>query len=737
MTLQRTLETSFEAESAQRLEAAVRYLASAEMPALRLELHRWRVALRAVGTAPPAALLRLERQLELATAINAAFELEVKVQDQPSGVLAQHRQQRAARAAGGAAFAQTQRPEWLPLEPALLESAPIEPAALERSSEVHAASDPAAQMLPSQPFASSRAANAITAAAAVVPETVRVPVAKLDALLALSGELRVAQIRACTRADQLRVLLNTMNAERRQWRKRLSDPAQLLERVRLQTTQAFKQLSALERQWALDNAQVNTVTRTLEDEVLAARLLPAALLLPPLERLVRDLSRQLGKRVRLNLSGADTFLDRKIIDGLRDPLMHMVRNALDHGFESPERRLESGKPPEGTLHLSVTSDGSMVTIDLSDDGAGIDTVAVQRRAVAKGLIAANHELSASQIRELIFEPGFSTAPTVTETSGRGVGMDVVRENVAQLGGQIALESTAGLGSRFIVRLPMQLATSRVLLVRLSASHLVAVPTRDLERTGRVKSADITVVGGSSAVSHSVQLEGLAVAFASLGGLIGVTAALSGDWLSYVVLNAGRGQRLACAVEALVSEQEVVMKRLPYPLQKAAHLSGAALLGSGELVPILNVAALLELHQHGRQAAPLFGPRESAPKSAAQRRRILVVDDSVTTRTLERSILEAAGFETRTAIDGLQALELLKSFNAELVLSDVEMPHLDGFGLTEQIRRNPRTQHVPVILVTSLDRPEHKERGARAGADAYIVKGEFNQQTLLETIGRLL
>lgn len=696
MTDQRIVETRFEAEAATRLEAASRHLSSGDARALRLELHRWRVALRAAGLAAPEALPALERRLEIGTAVARALELEQSLDRQLTSHLAQHRQQRATRAAGRAAS-----------------PAPAVVAARLQSAEP-----------PSQSSLSS----------AVVPmDTVRVPVAKLDALLALSGELRVAQIRATTRAHQLKALLTGMNNQRRQWRKRQADQAQLLERFRESSRETVKQLAALERQLALDNAQLNTLTQGIEDEVLAARLLPAALLLPPLERLVRDLSQQLGKRVRLSLSGADVSLDRKIIDGLRDPLMHMVRNALDHGFETPQLRAETCKPLEGTLLLAVASDGATVTISLSDDGAGIDTAAVQRRAVAKGLIDPNQTLSDARISELIFEPGFSTAATVTETSGRGVGMDVVRENVAQLGGQIALESSAGLGSRFTLRLPVQLATSRVLLVRLTSTQLVALPTRDLERTGRVRSANITSVGGSS----TVQLDGQALAFASLGGLLGVTAALAGDWLEYVVLNAGNGQRLACAVAALVSEQEVVVKRLPYPLEAATHLSGAALLGSGELVAILNVAAIVERHRQGNGADQLIVRRESTPSAPAHRRRILVVDDSVTTRTLERSILESAGFETRTAMDGLQALELLKSFNAELVLSDVEMPHLDGFELTKEIRSDPRTQHIPVILVTSMDRPEHKERGALAGADAYIVKGEFNQQTLLETIGRLL
>ena len=718
MTDQRIVNTSVEAETAVRLEAALRHRSDADGPALRLNLHRWRVALRSAGQTPSEALLELERVLERWTAVSGSFESQQSAIGSPEAVVADHRSRRAARAAGRTVQL------GLPSQP---EPQPAAGVAMPRvASEALSQSSGSSAVLPT-----NSAQMSTVQVDTVQVDTVRIPVTKLDALLALSGELRVAQIRAATRSAQLKVLLTAMNGERLRWRRRQADPVQLLERFRERTREAMKQLELLERQLTLDNAQLKTLTQVLEDEVLGARLLPAATLLPPLERLVRDLSQQLGKRVRLTASGADVQLDRRIVNALRDPLMHMVRNALDHGIETPQLRAERGKPLEGQLLLHVASDGATVQLDLSDDGAGIDVVAVQRRAVAKGLIDASQPLSAARVHELIFEPGFSTAATVTETSGRGVGMDVVRENVTQIGGRIALRSQAGLGSTFVLRLPVQLATSRVLLVRLSDAQLVALPTRDLERTGRVRPSEISAVGGSS----SLQFDGQALPVASLGALLGVAAAPVGEWLEYVVLN-GHGQRLACAVAALVGEQEIVVKRLSYPLQGLAHLSGAALLGSGELVPILNVVAIFERHAQGGGGV-FHAPSASNQPPAEQRRRILVVDDSVTTRTLERSILEAAGFETRTATDGLQALELLRTFNAELVLSDVEMPHLDGFGLTEEIRRDPRTQHIPVILVTSLDKPEHKDRGALAGADAYIIKGEFNQQTLLETIGRLL
>ena len=294
MTDQGIIAQRFEAESATRLEAATRHFGSGDASALRLELHRWRVALRAAGDRPAAALTELERWLQIGAAVAGAFDAQPSVDRQHSSVLEQHRHQRAARAAGRTGILGLQLPELAPLEQGLPE----------RMSAAKAAPPRAADNLIHAPASSG-------AASLVAQETVRVPVAKLDALLALSGELRVAQIRATARADQLGALLGSMNAERRQWRKRQADPVQLLERLRERTAHNIKQLAALERQLALDNAQLNTLTRGIEDQVLGARLLPAALLLPPLERLVRDLSQQLERLARYLMPKDQTALDEQ------------------------------------------------------------------------------------------------------------------------------------------------------------------------------------------------------------------------------------------------------------------------------------------------------------------------------------------------------------------------------------------------------------------------------------------
>jgi two-component system, chemotaxis family, sensor kinase CheA len=419
---------------------------------------------------------------------------------------------------------------------------------------------------------------------------------------------------------------------------------------------------------------------------LGVRLLPAAMLFPPLERLVRDLGQQLGKQVRLVTLGGSVGIDRKILEGLRDPLMHMIRNALDHGLEVPSVRKAAGKPEEGTISLSVSSSGGVVTLLLNDDGGGMDAVRIMQKAQDKGMIQAGFDPKLAL--ELIFEPGFSTAAAVTDVSGRGVGMDVVRQNIRALGGTVSVQSALGQGSQFVMRLPAQLATVRVLLVRVGRDTF-ALPTANIERTGRVKFEGIHQLEGRNVII----LAGRPVPVVELGGVLDVPFEAGEAWQPYVVLRRD-DDRLACTVDAMLGEQEVVVKKLSYPLERFAPLEGAAVLGSGQLVSILASSHLLErgLKREIRVRRDL----KLVPQVVAAVPRIMVVDDSITSRTLERSILEAAGFETITAVHGAQALEFLRrGEHVDLVVSDVEMPELDGFGLTTEIRRDPRLAQIPV------------------------------------------
>ncbi len=722
----------------QELEQRLTALRTAKDPqTMKLELHRLRVASRAVQDHLEPELLRLERG-ETSTVTDPRLKAALPA---ARGGLPE-----APRVVSQPVMQPVSQPVMQPVSQPVMQ--PVIPASVSASIRPDSSRVDNAQSMLGQSIMPpmNRSTDGADGNRAVSQESVRVSVARLDSLLAQAGELTVGRIRIEERLRDLRDLLARRNLERRNsrhsrtLRRRLQNLAEenrdvaavlgLLETGEENTRRALDKLEDVLNRLAGDLAQLRTVNTTIEDEVLSVRLLPAAMLFPPLERLVRDLGQQLGKQVRLITLGGGVGIDRKILEGLRDPLMHMIRNGVDHGLEIPSVRQAAGKPSEGTIILSVASSGGMVSLQLSDDGAGMDATRILKKAEEKGIIQSAVSFDPKLALDLIFEPGFSTAAVVTDVSGRGVGMDVVRQNIRALSGLVSVQSQLGAGSQFTMRVPAQLATVRVLLVRVG-NDTFAVPTASVERTGRVKVEGIHQLEGRSVII----LEGRPVPLVELGGVLDVPFMAGESWQPYFVLRRD-DDRLACTVDAMLGEQEVVVKKLSYPLEKFAPLEGAAVLGSGQLVSILSSTHLIE---RGLRREIRVRPNlKIAPTVAARVPRIMVVDDSITSRTLERSILEAAGFDTITAVHGAQALEFLRrGEHVDLVVSDVEMPELDGFGLTGEIRRDPRLAQIPVILITSLNAPEHKERGAMAGADAYIVKGEFDQGLLLETINRLL
>jgi two-component system chemotaxis sensor kinase CheA len=593
--------------------------------------------------------------------------------------------------------------------------------------------------------------------ARIEQNSVRVALTKLDTLLTESGELSVTHLRVSQRLTDLRDLQRQLERWQREWAK--TRPS----RVRLRRAQtkthardddiffrfaerSDEEIQAIVRRTrelvgdlAHNISQLGTVANAIGHEVLAIRLLPAGTIFLPLEQLARDLSRQTGKDARLVLGGADVEVDRRILDELRDPLMHMVRNMVDHGIELPQEREITGKPPHGTVRLVASQRGDRVQITVEDDGRGLDVEAIRATAIRRNLLTAERAdgMDAASLIDFIFHPGFSTRTTVSDISGRGVGMDVVREHVARLGGNIGVRTTPGTGTCFTISVPLTLATTRVLLME-DGGHIYAVPSSSVERTGRVREAEMDRVEGRMAL----QVDGRAVSVVELSKVLqrrGVEggATVPNSARPFFVLSHG-DRAVALLVDRLVDETELVVKALGAPLSRVRHVAGAAVLGTGTVVVILNSGDLI------RSA---LGTVESAPRQAANevvaataetpRRRVLVVDDSVMTRTLERTILESAGYLVLTAGDGQHALEVLNESHVDVIVSDIEMPRMTGLELTAAIRQDERWVHLPIVLITSLDSPEEIERGAAAGADAYITKGRFDQNDLLQTIGRLL
>ena len=586
--------------------------------------------------------------------------------------------------------------------------------------------------------------------------SVRVSLAKLDTLLTESGELAVTQLRIAQRLEELRGLqrqlerwqrdmTRTRSARARLRRAHAHTPGRDAEGLLRAAEHADQEVvSILQRTRELvgdlsqNTAHLATVANAIGQQVMAIRLLPAGTVFSPLERLVRDLSRQMGKEARLEVSGTETEIDRRILDELRDPLMHMVRNTVDHAIEPPAERAQAGKPPHGTLKLSAVQRGDRVQIVVEDDGCGLDVEGIRATAVRRGLLSAEraNALDTPALIELIFHPGFSTRGTVSEVSGRGVGLDVVREQVNKLGGDIDVRTTRGRGTVFTITVPLTLATTRVLLVE-DCGQTYAVPSSNIERTGRVRASDLHQLEGRLAV----QIDGRAVPVVELSTVLSTSRAgvthTPDVWRPFFVLPQGN-RAVAVLADRLVDETELVVKPLSAPLTRVRHVGGAAVLGTGHVVVILNPSDVFKSAAGNLDRAPRLAAAEPLVAQAEKpKHRVLVVDDSVMTRTLERTILEAAGYTVVVATDGAHALEILDQTAVNAIVSDVEMPRMNGFELTAAVRQDERWRHLPVVLVTSLDSPDHVERGASAGADAYIVKGRFDQNDLLQTVGRLL
>ncbi len=447
-----------------------------------------------------------------------------------------------------------------------------------------------------------------------------------------------------------------------------------------------------------------------------------------LDRVVRDLAATESKPIALVVHGGDIELDRAVLEGLRAPLLHLVRNAVDHGIEPPAERAARGKPAGATVTISASLRGSEIVVTVQDDGRGVNLDAVREQLHRRKL---PEPAGDENLARAVFLPGFSTSRLITDVSGRGVGLDVVKRAVEALRGSVDLSFRAGEWTRFELAVPLTLTSLRALLVR-AGNSTYAIPSSFVTRLLRVDESALRAVGGTQTVTAF----GVTVPVVALTEVIGVTTGQepSKGKVAIVVLRA-QGYDVGFGVDELLEEREVVAKSLGTRLSAAKAVSGATVLPSGRLALILNTPELVRRARDKPGTTKLLLSREEG--SIECERRVLLADDSVTTRTLERSILEAAGYTVLVAVDGSDAWRILQEKGADLVVSDVEMPHMDGFALTETIRGSTRFRSLPIVLVTALASDVDKERGLAAGANAYLIKGSFDQTNLLETIAQLL
>jgi len=498
----------------------------------------------------------------------------------------------------------------------------------------------------------------------------------------------------------------------------------------------LRSLSTRSRRLLLEQRRnASSLERFCDDlrlDLWKARMTPAASVLDGFGTMVRELARSQDKAVRFRTVGLATEADREVLQALREPVMHLLRNAVGHGLETPDEREQAGKPDSGQVTLAVEAAAGLLTLRVHDDGRGIDLGKVADEARRRGKIEDSDGASRSEdeLRRFIFEPGFSTAATVSEIAGRGMGLSVVRETVRRLHGDVEAHSTQGFGTEVVVRTPLCVMTQRVLLVQ-TGGRIFAFSMGTVERVSRIAADQIKTVEGRPAIT----IGNRSMPLASLGAALDLptVAQRASRSIPIVIVDSG-AQTMAFSVDELLDQREAVVRDLGIPQAKGGVAAGGIMLEEGSVAILLHVGKLMKAAERA-SGGPVQEP--AAPQPEKRQRRILLADDSITTRALEKSILEVHGYEVLAAVDGVEALAMLRLHGADLVISDVQMPRMDGFELLEQIKNDKRLRQTPVIILTSLERREEQEKGLALGADAYIVKRKFDQRDLLETIRQII
>lgn len=470
------------------------------------------------------------------------------------------------------------------------------------------------------------------------------------------------------------------------------------------------------------------IARDVSLEVRELRMRPFADVLADLPRVARDVASSTGKSVRLETADEGVQADRVVLAQLHEALLHLVRNAVDHGIEPPDVRRARGKPDEGTIRICAGLIGDRIVVTVSDDGEGIDIGAVRQRLIARGERVPADDRS---VARRLFGGGISTRPEATAISGRGVGLDAVRAVTDRVRGTLDVTWSPGGGTTFTIEAPLTLATVRAVLTRVG-QLLVAIPSTYIDRLVRIAPDDLHVVDGRL----TVQAADAPALVASLAVILGppLVERPAEGVLWFALVRDGE-TRVALRVDELLEEIEVVVQPIrAHGRASVPHVSGSAMLASGTIALVLSVPAAVATAVGLPRSAASVPSRRAASE---RRRRLLVVDDSITTRTLEASLLEAAGYDVITAVDGADGWRVLQEQGADLVVTDVEMPRMDGIQLCESVRASTRFRALPVILVTALESPEDRSRGLEAGADAYLGKSSFEQEGLLRTVRDLL
>ncbi|MDH4229420.1 MAG: response regulator [Nitrospirota bacterium] len=589
------------------------------------------------------------------------------------------------------------------------------------------------------------------AAGVPVSETghLRVAVDKVDVLANLTGELlmhrmRLAEenlrLRALT-ADALRVVRCMQDV--RSWAE--TDEARTLLvgtaagdtlkpiLARARTTSLKEGLKGVVTAFRHQISQVDYAVSGLHERIMDLRMLPASTLSTMLRLVVRETCRELGRKANLLITGENIEMDKALLDGLREPLAHLLRNAIGHGIDPPEQRLATGKPPLGELQLNFRREGARLTVTLADDGVGINLAKVRELALEQGLVGAS--ATPADLLRCLTLPGFSTAAAVTQVSGRGVGLDVVAGSVRAMDGTLEIITEHGQGTCVTMHLPLNLASMDGFLFTL-AGRTMAVPMGHVVTVRQARPDDV----GRCAGEVVLRVDGRAVPLVTVGNVHGAPAAP--DTVELAMILRQGDEQVAVAVERVVGVRTLVVKPVPAHVGELPWVSGVTILADGLPTVILNVGQLFRATGARRGALqPAWqesqGPADVPSGEGAVAGTVLVVDDSLSARMMEKRVLETAGYRVVLAEDGREALQRLATSPVDLVVTDVEMPHLDGFGLVRRLREQDSTRHLPVIILSSLQSGREHKEGLSVGANAFVVKAGFKGERLVETVRRLL
>lgn len=582
-------------------------------------------------------------------------------------------------------------------------------------------------------------------------DTVRIRIAKLDPLLLQAEEMIQAKKSINHRINELQEI-NTCIVECKtdslRWKRNLSVDSPALwnnwaDRNNNNLNRLERQLTELTLEMKSDQYNLKSMVDQHLESMRQLIMLPVSSMTEVFPGMVREIAHEQNKEIEIVIKGAELEIDKRILEELKDPLIHLIRNSIDHGTGSAKERSLQNKPPRGMITLTFLARKSgMVEITLSDDGTGINKEHLLKAAIKSGTISAEaaKQLDSDGILSLIYESGVSTSQVVTDISGRGLGLSIVREKVDKLNGRISVETVPNKGTTFRIILPITLTTFRGILARIDEFTFI-LPTMNVERVVKVEKEEIKTIENH----ETILLDDQILSIDDLGEVLGLPGHIqagpdktdpdsdNSKQIRIVVLASGE-HRAAFRIDEVIDEQQVLVKGLGKLLKHVKNISGATILGSGKVVPVLNVPDLINSALDSDKKTKT---KVSDVKKVAKVKNILVADDSITSRTLLKNILETAGYKITTAVDGTDALIRAQNNLFDLIISDVDMPGLNGFELITKIRLDKKICEVPVVLVTALGSQEDQERGIEVGADAYIVKSNFDHINLLEIVRKLI